>query len=292
MSNTENLFRPTGYLRPVGVAEAVKLLAEYAEKAQLIAGGTDVLVERDPQVEVLIDITGVGLDYIDSDGQGVKIGAASIFADIAVSPALCKSPYDILAEAARQMGTPQVRNLATIGGNICSAVPSADSAPALLALDATLGIIGPTGERSMSIANFFQDVRKNALDRGELLTEIQLPMFPAHTGVAFIKKGRVATGDLAIVNIAVRITMATDNTCEEVRIALGAVAPTPLRVKQAEAMLQGQQLQDEVIGKVAAQAAREIKPISDVRSSAEYRRTLSRVLVERAIKEVVAKVSM
>lgn len=291
MSNTKNLFRPTGYLRPIGVAEAVKLLAEYGEKARLIAGGTDVLVERDPQVEVLIDITGVGLDYINSDGQGVKIGAASTFADIAVSPALCKSPYDILAEAARQMGTPQVRNLATIGGNICSAVPSADSAPALLALDATLSIVGPTGGRSMQIADFFQGVRDNALDRDEVLTEIQLPTLPAHTGAAFIKKGRVAAGDLAIVNVAIRITMATDNTCEEVRIALGAVAPTPLRVKQAEAMLQGQKPQDELIEKVAAQASKEIKPISDVRSSAEYRRTLSRILVERALKEVVARLS-
>ena len=289
MSKANNLFRPAEYFKPTSVEEAVELLAQYGEKGSFIAGGTDVLVTKGPQIEALIDITNLGLSYIKSDSQGLRIGAATIFADIEISPVLSKVPYHIVAKAAHEIGTPQIRNLGTIGGNICNAVPSADSAPALLALDATLNIAGPTGEKSMDITDFFQGVRKNALDRGELLTEIRLPTFPVCTGTAFIKKGRVATADLAVVNVAVRLTMDADNACQDVRIALGAVAPTPLRAREAEAMLRGEKPQEALLERVAACASEEIKPISDVRSSAEYRMTLSRVLVERALKEGVVR---
>lgn len=292
MSKVKNLFRPAEYLRPGDLAEAVKLLAKYGEKARLIAGGTDMLVEKDPRVEVLIDVMGLGLDYIETDDLGVRIGAATTFAEIEASPALRRSPYNILAEAARQIGTPQIRNLATIGGNICSAVPSADSTPPLLALDATVCISGSTEERSMEVSNFFLDARKNALERDELLTEIRLPVFPARTEAVFVKKGRVAAADLATVNVAVRLTMSADGICQDVRIALGAVAPTPVRAKAAESMLQGKKPQDELLEKVAEQASKEISPITDIRGSAQYRTTLSRVLVERALNEAVAKLSV
>jgi len=290
MSNTKNLFRPSEYFKPASVAEAIKLLTQYGEKGWLLAGGTGLLVEKDPQVEVLIDITGLGLDYIKFDGhQGVRIGATTTFADIVASPILQKGPYNVLVQAACQMGTPQIRNVATIGGNICHAVPSADSAPALLVLGATLRIACSTGERQMDIADFFLDVRKDALDRCELLTEIQLPPLPTRTGTAFAKKGRVATSDLAVVNAAVRVTLTAGNTCQDARIALGAVAPVPLRAREAEAMLEGEEPREELLEKVGARAAEEIKPISDVRGSAEYRKTLSCVLVERVLKEAVAR---
>ncbi len=289
MIKAKNLFRPAEYFKAVSVEEAVKLLAQYGEKSSYIAGGTDLLVEKNPQVEVLIDITGLGLSYIKSDGQGIRIGATTVLADIETSPILSKGPYNIMMQAAHAMGTPQIRNLATIGGNICNAVPSADSAPALLVLDAILVIAGPAGERSMDIAEFFQGARKNALDRGELLTEIQLPIIPDHAGTAFIKKGRVATADMALVNAAVRLSLAADNTCRDVHIALGAVAPTPLRAREAEEMLSGKEPKEELLRQVAARASEEIKPISDVRSSAEYRMTLSRILVEQALKEAVAR---
>jgi len=289
MSNTKNLFRPAEYYKPTGVSEAVDLLLKYGEKGKLIAGGTDVLIAKDPQTETLIDITGLGLNYIKSDGQGVRIGAATVFADIEASLVLNKAPYDIVAKAAREMGTPQIRNLGTIGGNICSAVPSADSAPVLLVLDATLGIVGPTGEKSINITDFFLDVRKNALAKGELLTEIRLPAFPHNTEATFIKKGRVATADLAVVNTAVRLAMTDDNTCQDVRIALGAVAPTPIRAIKAEKMLLGEKPEEALLESAAACASEEIKPISDVRSSAGYRTTLCHILVERALIEVTAK---
>lgn len=289
MSNTKNFFRPSAYFKPTSVAEAIKLLEQYGEKGWLLAGGTDLLVEKDPQVEVLIDITGLRLNYIKSDSQGVRIGATTTFTDITASSILQKSPYNVLAQAARQIGTPQIRNVATIGGNICHAVPSTDSAPALLVLGATLSVACSTGERLMEIADFFLDVRKDALGNCELLTEIQLPALPARTGTAFAKKGRVATADLAVVNVAVRVTLTAGNTCQETLIALGAVAPVPLRAREAEAILQGKEPQEELLEKVALRASEEIKPISDVRSSAEYRETLSRVLVERALKEAVAR---
>jgi len=292
MIKAKNLFRPAKYFKAVSVEEAAKLLAQYGEKGSCIAGGTDLLVEKNPYVEVLIDITGLGLNYIKSDGQGIRIGATTVLADIGTSPLLSKGPYNIMAQAAHAMGTPQIRNLATIGGNICNAVSSADSAPALLVLDATLNIAGPAGERSMDIAEFFQGARKNALDRGELLTEIRLPILPTRTGTAFAKKGRVATADLAVVNVAVRLTLAADNTCRDVRIALGAVAPTPLRAREAEAMLRGKETQEELLRLVSARASEEIKPISDIRSSAEYRMTLSRILVEQALKEAVARATV
>jgi carbon-monoxide dehydrogenase medium subunit len=292
MSKVKNLFRPAEYLRPGDLAEAIKLLTKYGEKARIIAGGTDVLVEKDPKIEVLIDVMGLGLDYIETDDLGVRIGAATTFAEIEASPALRMNPYNILAQAAHQIGTPQIRNLATIGGNICSAVPSADSALPLLALDATVCISGSTEERSMEVSNFFLDARKNALERDELLTEIRLPVLPARTETVFIKKGRVAAADLATVNAAVRVTISVGGICQDVRIALGAVAPTPVRVKAAESMLRGKKPQDELLEKVAEQASKEISPITDIRGSAQYRTTLSRVLVERALNEAVARLSV
>jgi carbon-monoxide dehydrogenase medium subunit len=292
MSKVINLFRPTEYLRPGDLAEAIKLLLKYGEKARLIAGGTDILVEKDPRVEVLIDIMSLNLNYVEADDTGVRIGAATTFAEIEASPALRRSPYNILAQATRQIGTPQIRNLATIGGNICSAVPSADSAPPLLALDATVRISGSAEERSMEVSNFFLHARKNALERDELLAEIRLPVFPARTEAVFIKKGRVAAADLATVNVAVRITMSADSICQDVRIALGAVAPTPVRAKAAESMLQGKKTQIKLLKEVAEQASREISPITDIRGSAQYRTDLSRVLVERALNETVAKLSV
>jgi len=289
MSKTNTLFRPEEYLKPGSKEEAIELLLRYGDEGKLIAGGTDILITKDPRTEALIDITGLGLSYINADSEGLKIGATTVFSDIAASPEINRNPYIIVAEAAREMGTPQIRNLGTIGGNICNALPSADSAPALLVLDATLIIAGPGGKRSLAITDFFRGVRENALAGGELLTEIQLPVFPTNTKATFVKKGRVATADLAIVNVAVRLSIDTDGACQDLRIALGAVAPTPLRAIEAEAMLQGKKPEAALLEKVATRASEEINPISDVRSSAEYRRILSRVLVERALKEVTTK---
>jgi carbon-monoxide dehydrogenase medium subunit len=286
MGARNNLFRPSRYFRPETIQEAARLLKKHGNKSRILAGGTDLMTEKDPAVDVLIDASHLELDHIRVNGDGVKIGATTTFADIAASPVLLNGPYGVLAEAARHMGTPQIRNMATIGGNICAAVPCADSAPPLLVLNAVLSIEGSNGERSVDIDKFFLDARKTVLGADEVLTEIRLPELPPRTAATFIKKGRVAVADLALVNVAVSLTLAEDETCRNVRIALGSVAPIPMRAKEAEAMLEGKQADAKLLEKAADTASKEIKPISDVRASAEYRTILSRVLVERALQRV------
>jgi carbon-monoxide dehydrogenase medium subunit len=280
-------FRPSEYREPASVEEATHLLDRYGPRARIIAGGTDLLLERDPEIEVLIGVRGLGLDAIRVGARGGTIGAAARFAELASAPVLADQPYRALAQAAGAMGTPQIRNQASIGGNLCSAVSCADAPPPLLVLDATLEVAGPTGVRSVAIADFFADARTPSLGGGEMLTAVQLPELPPRSATRFIKKGRVRTGDLAVVNLAVRLTLDADGSCSEVRIALGAVAPTPVRARGAEAMLAGRRPEDPLLAEVAARAVEEIDPIDDIRASADYRRILARSLLGRALREAV-----
>jgi len=281
-------FGPSQYIKVKTVAEASKILKEQGTRARLIAGGTDLLADRDPQIEVLVDIMDLDLDFIRSDFSTILIGAATPIIAIETSPLLKHAPYNILGQAASVLGTPQIRNMATIGGNICRPSPSADSAPALLALDAVLHISGLSGERCLNIAEFFKSIKKDALCPGEILTSIRLPTFSQNTTGVFIKRGRVAVSDLALLNTAVRISLDKDNNFREVRIAIGSAAPIPLRTIKAERLLQGNGASKELIEKAAAQASEEIQPISDLRCSADYRRTLCRVLVKRALQKALA----
>ncbi len=282
-----NLFRPSEYFRPRTVEEAAGLLIQTAGRGRIIAGGTDILVKKESGIEALIDIADLGLNYIRKKGKGLIVGAGTPFFVIAESCFLKQSPYHTLAQAALQMGTPQVRNRATLGGNLCSASPCADSAPPLLALDAELSIVGPEGGRVLGVKSFFEDAGRNALEKGELLTEIRLPSLEADTTAAFLKKGRVAVADIALVNVAVRLTRTAEGTCENVRIAIGAVAPIPMRAREAENMLEGKEPTGPLLAEVANRASKETEPISDIRASREYRKTLGRVLVERALKEAI-----
>lgn len=282
-------FRPDEYLVPKTIDEATSLLAKHGDKARPYAGGTDLLVEKPPQVKCVVDISSLPIDYIEKDGGGVRIGALSNCASVMSSPLLQEGANSLLARAARELGHGgTVRNMATIGGNVCSAVPSADFPPALLVLDARAKIAGPEGERTIPIQEFFLGVRKTALKSGELLVELQVPEQPANTGTAFCKHGRVSA-DIALVNAAARITLGQDGACQDARIALGAVAPTPIRARKAENLLRGKSIDDALIEQVSQTAAKETKPISDVRASAEYRRDLSRVLTKRALQEAVKR---
>ena len=276
------LFRPREYFKPRTIDEAISLLAEYGEKAKVIAGGTDLLVEKPPDSEYLIDIAALPLDYIKEDGKGVKIGALTTFDGIEKSAVLQEGALGVLAETARDFGHRNIRNLATIGGNLCSAVPSADSPPPLIALDSDAVITGPSGEREVPFEGFFVHVRRTVLEGDELLKEIRVPSPPPRTGTAFLKIGRTRV-DIALVNVAVRIGLGKAGVCEDARIVLGAVAPTPIRARGAEGLLDGAKYDEGIFEKAAELASRETKPISDVRCSAEYRREASRVLVKRAI---------
>ena len=260
----KDLFRPLEYFKPASVEETVKLLDKYGDKGQIIAGGTDLLVDKDPKIKAIIDITGLGLNYIKPDGNGLKIGAATTFADIKASPALTKDPYNILIQSASRMGTPQVRNMATIGGNICYAMPSANGAIPLIALSAGAKIVGPGGERVV-------------------------PASPPNTKGIFIKCTRTAI-DMALVGIAIVITLESDGVCKDIKIALASVASTPIRAYSAEEVIKGKKIDDDIIEKSAQVAADGINPRGgSIRASREYKKVLVKVYTARAIHQLIGK---
>jgi carbon-monoxide dehydrogenase medium subunit len=225
------------------------------------------------------------LNYIKKVGNTLCIGATATYVSLEESELLKKGVIcEVLLEAVHNVGHALVRNMATIGGNLCHGVSSADIPPALIALDSNLIVGGANGERTMPIEGFFLDNKKTILKYNEILKEIQIPLnFPKNTGGAFMKMART-TVDLAQVNAAARITLSKDE-CEDVRIVLGAVAPTPIRAKKAEEYLIGKKLDDSNIEETAVMAAGETKPISDIRASAAYRKEVSEVLVKRALKK-------
>jgi len=286
MSNTKNFFRPSEYFKPTSVAEAVKLLHQYGEKGAAIAGGTDVLAIKDPRIEVLIDITGLGLNYIKSDSQGLRIGATTTLADIEASPILHEGPYNVLAQTAAQMGTPQIRNMGTIGGNLCNASPSADTAPVLLALDAKLKLVSTLRSREVPLDEFFAGPFLTFKGHDELLTEIVLPPLSPRTGTGYQRLTKITTIDEALVGVAALVVMDDKGeVIKDARIALNSVAPTPMRARQAEEILRGKKVEDGLIEEVAGVVESETSP----RSRPDYRRRMSAVLAERTIREAIAR---
>ncbi len=272
------------YAAPSTVHEATRLLAQAG--AMPIAGGTDLLIHtragyKSPQH--LIDLSGLGLSYVrHADGVFV-IGAMTTFAEI-LEAAMIQNELSCLVQAAAEIGCAQTRNLATIGGNLCSAVPSADAAPSLLALDARVKLAGRDGERVLPLNEFFVGPKRSALKPGEIMLEIQIPGPPARTGTRFLKIGRRNAMTLAVVSVAALIALdPTARAIEHVRLALGAVAPIPLRATKAENLLRGCEISDSLIERAAALAAEEITPITDLRATATYRRKVSRVLAQRAL---------
>jgi len=279
------LFRPREYYRPKDLREATWLLSSFGRKAKIIAGGTDLLVDKPSEVECLVDISDLNLDYIRKDGDGINVGAAATFDLIESSPILSSEPYRVVSEAASMIATPTVRNMATIGGNICNASPAADLPLALMVLDSTVKIVGLSGSKILPIGDFFKDVNKTILGADELLVEVHIPLSSKNSGAAFLKLRHHQTSiDLAIVNVATKLTC-SDSFCEDARIALGAVAKTPIRAKKAERSLTGRRLDIELIQRAAEAASKESKPIDDVRASAGYRRRMVAVLVKRALED-------
>jgi CO/xanthine dehydrogenase FAD-binding subunit len=280
------------YLAPTTLEDALSLLSKYKAKAKVIAGGTDLvpkLKRRETGApEYVIDIKSIpGLDKIKPNGSGLNIGALATIGAVE-SSAIIQQKFSILAQAARSMASPQVRNRGTIAGNICNAVPSADSAPALLTLGARLKLISQKGERVVGIEQFFTGPNQTVLTNDEVLAEIQLPNMPPKSKGVYLKLSPRRAMDLAIVGVAA-VVIPQDGICQDIRLALGAVAPTPIRTKEAEEMLKGQKLDDSSIAKAAKTAAGEAKPIDDHRASAEYRRDMVEVLVKRAIKQAIGR---
>jgi len=274
-------------VRPTTVQEAVRALRERGAVA--LAGATDLMpammrgVKRPRR---LVNLKGIGeLAGVRRERGGVRIGALTRVADLLESTALAKD-WPVLVEVARGFGSAQIRNLATIGGNLCSAVPSADFPLPLLALEARLEIAGPRGRRELALSEFFLGNEKTALKAGEVLAAIIVPRPAKRSGAACLKLGVRRAMDLALVGAAAMVALGPDGRrCRKARIGLGAVAPVPMRATAAEGLLEGKQLTDALIAQAAEAAAGEARPVSDHRASAGYRREMVEVLTRRAVRE-------
>ena len=276
------------YFAPTSLEEAVSILSKYGDKAKILAGGTDLVAlmkKKAIRPDYLINIKKIlGLSYIKYNNEGLRIGALTTIRTIEKST-IIQEKYPLLYEATKTFATLQVRNMAAIGGNICRSSPSADMASPLLALNSKVKIFSPSGEKNIPLERFFTGPGQNVLSTCEILVAVNAPPLKPSTGTAFIKLVRVAE-DLAKVNVAAFVTV-KDNIFEDVRIALGAVAPTPIRARKAEESLEGKRVKDKAIEKAAIIASKEAKPITDVRSTAEYRKKVSAVLVKRALEEAL-----
>jgi carbon-monoxide dehydrogenase medium subunit len=276
------------YHRPRDPVQAVEILSRYGGKARVIAGGTDILplrpgVKQIDNINHLVDIADLNLNYIKSDDDHIRIGAATNIATIGASTLLLSDPYRALSEAANSHSTTTIRNQATIGGNLCSASPCADLALPLLVMDAVLVASGPDGRREIPIESFFKGANYTALNTDELLLEIRIPRCSPNGATAFLKLRRQQTAiDMAVVNVA-SMLFADKGRCKVARIALGAVGPISLRAKHAESLLKGAALGQEIIQKAAVTAAQQVRPISDVRATAAYRKEMVRVMVRRSL---------
>ena len=275
------------YFSPTTVEEAISVLRDYNGRASVLAGGTDLLSMmklRAVTPECVINIkTIAGLDYIREEGRELKIGALTTISAILTSE-LIKRRCLSLHEAAKSFAAPQVRNMATIGGNICRSSSGADMVPPLLTFDAEVKLVGAKGERRVSLEDFFTGPGRNILDR-EILTEIVVPLRGERCGTTFMKLSRNSV-DLAKLSCAVRIVV-SGGRCDDISIALGVLANRPIRAKKAEQAIIGQEIRDEVIEKAAQKVVEDIAPRTSARSTAEYRTRVSQVLVKRLIKVAI-----
>ena len=281
-----------GYVSAKDVAHAVALLGEYGAKAKILAGGTDLLVELKHAIhnpEIIVDVSRLAelKDIVIAD-DGLHIGALATHADIMNAP-IISGMFPALVEAAHSIGAVQTRNLGTLGGNLITCVPSVDSGPALIALDAVVTVASAEGERRMPLAELFVGPRKTSLKPGDLLIDIIIPKDNLDKPAAFEKFGLRKGQALALVNVGASFWVGDKSVFKAPRIALGAVAPTVIRAPKAEAYLAGRTISVEAMAEVGRIAATEAKPISDFRASADYRRDLIAVLVKRALASALAR---
>lgn len=272
----------SAYHSPGAIDEAVRLLAE--EGRTVIAGGTDLLVNPRYMVGVreVVDIRKLALDYIIVEPTWLRIGAGTTMRGVAQHPVVQALADGILARGASVCGSPNIRNMATLVGNVASALPSADTPPSLIALNAEVVLIGANGVRAVPLDQFFTGPAKSVRAR-ELIRELRIPLSKIDIHGGFYKIGRTAE-DISLVNAATTLII-RDGIITEARLVVGAVAPTPLRIARAEAALRGQQATEALLQEVAEIVRAEVRPISDQRASAAYRRQVSGVAAARALRQ-------
>ncbi len=277
------------YLRPLSVAEATEMLRHYHERARVLAGGTDLLVsmKRGAKTpDVIVDIKHVrGLDHVTWSGvDGLRIGALFTVASAAAEPIL-QARFPLLVKGALAIGHPQVRNRATVVGNLCNASPSADLAPPLLALGARVHIAASGHDRVVPLERFFAGPFRTIVGPDELVTEVAVPPLAGRTGTEYVWMPKITAVDETLVGAAAVLALDDGRLLADVRLALGSIAPTPIRAWKAEAFLEGRRADDGVLREAARIAAADTAP----RARGDYRRHLSALLVERALRQAVAQ---
>jgi carbon-monoxide dehydrogenase medium subunit len=267
------------YLMPATLDEAISNFKDHRGNARFIAGGTELMHEinkGETKPQSLISLRHIKeLGQINSKAGELSIGAMVTHRELELAASL-KGKFDGLVDAVSNIGTVQIRNVATIGGNLCNASPAADSAPPLLVFDSRVTLAGLDESRRLPIEEFFKGVNKTTLADNELLAEIVIPFPGEGSGSAFMKNIR-AGADISKINCAVLVKR-QDDICETCHIAFGSVAPTPIRIKKVEEYLKGKKVDEALIKNAGEMASEEIKPITDIRSTADYRRDVSKVI--------------
>ena len=282
------------HLRPNTPREACELKARHGGRAVFWAGGTDLLLQwRRGAIdfEYCIDLSDLDdLRQIRNNDGVTTIGALATIVSLQTHESLGRD-FPVLLDMADRFATPQIRNIATVGGNLCHGVPSADSAPPLIALGAEVKLVSLERERILPIESFFEGPKKTALREGEMLAEISIQRLPERSACTFERMARSYV-DIALASVACRLTVDDEDRISQARIVLGAVAPVPLRSTGAEDLLIGIPLSDvteELLDEVAGRAAADTRPISDVRTSAAYRKHMSAVLAKRAVADAARR---
>lgn len=279
--------RAFAYHAPSSLAEAVALLDREGDGGKILAGGTDLLIhikERGMVPRYVLSLRDIkelsAISYDES--SGLRIGAAAKLSDVASHPVVLER-YPIVGQGASLVGSLQIQNLGTVAGNLCNAAPSADCAPPLIALDASVRVAGKNGERIVPLAGFFVGPGRTVLQPGELVAEVLAPPPPPRSGGSYERFTPRQEMDIAVVGVGSVVQLGQGDRCVQARICLGAVAPTPVRAREAEAVLAGQVLSPELIERAAETAAAEARPITDQRGTADYRKHLVKVLTKRTL---------
>lgn len=273
------------YLRPTTIPEAIALLQQYGEDAKILSGGQSLIPMmklRIARPAYLVDINRIlGLSYVREEGGFLKIGGLTREAELEASP-LIRSKYPILVDTTRVIADPQVRNLATVAGNLAHGDPANDHPATMLALGAQVVATGSRGERVIPIEEFFLSLFSTALEQGEILTEIRIPLPPPQSGGAYFKLER-KVGDFATAAVAAQVTLDNTGTVERAGIGLTNVGPTPIKAKKAEDFLRGKKPNPPNIEQASRLAADEAQPSSDLRGPAEYKKGLVKELAKRSL---------
>jgi len=276
------------YYQPRSLDEAFGLMKKYEGRARYVAGGTDAMIRVKQEIwqpEALISLRWIAdLRGIQKTGHFLRLGSMTLWREIETDP-LVALFVPALVDSAPMVANPQIRNVASIGGNLCNAAPSADGATPLMVVEAMLIIAGPKGEREVPIWEFFQGPGRHCMAPDEVLKAIVIPEMPDHSGMAFLKSGRV-TQDIAVANVGVWVEM-YDGVCKKCRVAAGAVGPVPMRLGGVEAFAEGKEITPELLLEIQSKAAREVTPITDVRSTEVHRRTITGVMVKRAMEQAI-----